>query len=155
MRFFYVLLLMSASVVSNANVAVDNINEIINKTEKTESVQNIFKEYEFIYIFKSTCPHCKNFTPIIHNFTETYHVPITGYSVDGGKADGIKSKLIEPEVFNALFNEASYKPVVPALFLLNKHTNQAYAVTFGEASAVDLASRLSELLKKIKENYDA
>ena len=155
MRNILLTLLLLSPFVSNANVAVDNINEAIRKSEKIQATKNIFKEFEFIYIFKSTCPHCKRFTPVIRDFTQTFNVPITAYSVDGGKAPGLESKLISPDIYNTLFTEANYKPVVPALFLFNKNTHQVYAVTFGEATALDLVSRLEELLAKIKERYDA
>lgn len=155
MRKLLALVLTSLMISANANVAVQQINTIISKSQQRNVVKDRFKDYYFIYIFKSTCPHCKKFSPVIHDFTETFEIPVKAYSVDGGTAQALKSSLITPDIFNSLFTSAGYKPVVPALFLVNKVTHQAYAVTFGEASAVDLAARLDELMPKIKERYDA
>jgi len=160
MKTLLSLLLLLISFNSQANIAANQINEILkessaqSKPEKPHSLK-VLEDYYFIYVFKSTCPHCHKFTPVIHDFVKTYQLELHSYSIDGGTIAGLKSSPMPADLFDTLFINAGYKPVVPALFLVNAQTNQVYAVLFGESTPVGLVSRLSELLEKIKEQYDA
>lgn len=153
------LALMMIFINAKANVAAFDIERLMaeqsNQQTKLAKPIDALKDYYFIYVFKSNCPHCHNFTPVIKDFTDVYQVELRAYSIDGPTIDGIRSSQITPKLFDILFTGADYKPVVPALYLVNKETSQTYAVLFGETSAVGLASRLESLLGKIKENFDA
>lgn len=154
MRILIVLLLLSFKL--HANVAVCQINEIIEKRQSHSlEIKKEFKDYYLLYVFKSTCPYSQKFTPLLEDFSQSTGVVIKAYSIDGPSLGALKSSPIDPQLFDALFTRADIRPVVPALFLINKHTAQAYPVSFGQTNAVDLVSRLDELMKHIKEKFDA
>ena len=68
--------------------------------------------------------------------------------------DGFEGHPLPPELFQTFFVAGSYKPMVPALFLVNRHTLDAYAVLFGEASPYQLARRVNEMMQHIEEKFN-
>lgn len=138
-----------------ANSAVNDINQLLAKPSTVKAPKPALADYYFIYVFKSTCPHCHKFTPLIKDLADSLVIPLKAYSIDGQTMSNLPFEPMTPQLFDTLFTGAGFKPVVPALFLANQETGQVYAVSFGESNAVDLASRLNELLAKIKERFDA
>ncbi len=146
-----------------ANQALDAIQEIAKIREaksNPNSVQDgkakmLSENYYFVYIFKETCPHCKKFTPVLKSFADEFHVNVESYSFDGGPALEFNAKPITSELFKTFYVDGNYKPSVPALFLVNNHTHEAYAVLFGEAEPYELSQRVDKLLEHIEERFHA
>lgn len=159
MRLFIILLMFSCQCV--ANVAIDEINQIIeaksiNKKQMVSKRSDIFlRDYEFIFVFRSTCPHCHKFAPVLKDFSDTFSIKVNAYSFDGPDIKGFKSNPLSKDLLQALFLDAGFKTVVPALYLINKETQETYPVLFGEATPAQLAIRISQLMQKIKERRDA
>ena len=146
-----------------ANQALDAIQEIA-KIREAKSNPNsaqdgkakmLSENYYFVYIFKETCPHCKKFTPVLKSFADEFHVHVESYSFDGGPALEFNAKPLTPELFKTFYVDGNYKPSVPALFLVNNHTHEAYAVLFGEAEPYELSQRVDKLLEHIEERFHA
>ncbi len=108
------------------------------------------KNYEFVVFFKSTCPHCHRFIPILKDFATYYGIHISAYSVDGPDLDDLHAKKLTSQVFWDYYVQGHFRASVPGLFLKNIHTDQVYAVLFGEAKPEQLARRMSGLLAHIK-----
>ena len=148
--------------VSFANQAVDEIKEIYKLREKSRAEQSangsdlksLQKNFQMIFIFRSNCPHCHSFAPVLKDFSEHFNIKIKAYSADGGKIASFQSSPLTPELYKTFFITAGYKPMVPALYLMNKETMQTYPVLFGEATPYQLASRTWELMKHIKEQFN-
>lgn len=147
-----------------ANVAVDEINQIIS-LKQTHSLSNgslgtsqkddFLSDYEFIFIFRSTCPHCHNFSPVLKDFSESFNMKVRAYSFDGPGIREFDSKPLTKELLQDLFLDPGIKTVVPALYLVHKKTSETYPLLFGEATPAQLAIRISSVIQKIKENHDA
>jgi type-F conjugative transfer system pilin assembly thiol-disulfide isomerase TrbB len=144
-----------------ANPALAELNALIAKKSQHEQqqqkVQNTIKElqeqYYFIFIYRSTCPHCHQFAPVVKDFSDTFHIPLRAYSLDGQPLIGLSAELLTPALFKTLYVSGGYKPSVPALYLVHKDTDEAYAVLFGEAQPVELAQRVDTLMRHIQEKY--
>ncbi len=80
---------------------------------------------------------------------------VDAYSFDGGPINEFNSQPLTPELFKTFYVDSNYKPTVPALFLVNKHTFEAYAVLFGEASDYELSTRMDKLVAHIEERFNA
>lgn len=146
-----------------ANPALEAIQEIakmremkikphqaLNKKEKMLS-----ENYYFVFIYKATCPHCQKFAPILKSFADTYYVKVKAYGFDGSPIPEFPNQPLTPEIFKTFYVDGNYKPTVPALFLVNKHTNEAYAVLFGDAEPYELSQRVDKLLDHIEERFHA
>jgi len=141
-----------------ANVAVDELNMILlkkaSRTQKSEaSIQELSENYYFVFIYKSSCLHCQKFAPILKDFSETFHLKVQAFSLDDKSLHGFDSTPLTSELFQTFYVSGGYKPSVPALFLVNRHTLEAYAVLFGEASPYQLARRVHELQRHIEEKF--
>ena len=146
-----------------ANQALDAIQEIAKIREAKSNLNSaqdgkakmLSENYYFVYIFKETCPHCKKFTPVLKSFADEFHVHVESYRFDGGPALEFNAKPLTPELFKTFYVDGNYKPSVPALFLVNNHTHEAYAVLFGEAEPYELSQRVDKLLEHIEERFHA
>lgn len=159
----YVCLLYCLSGIGYANVALDQLNARLAEkgsmsnpaTSKSPMLQELSKHYDLVLIYRGTCPHCKQFVPILKDFAKTFKVSLKAYHLDGDILEGLNSDALTPTLFQTFYTSGGYKPIVPALFLVNKDTLDAYPVLFGEASPYELAKRINELMETIKERFDA
>ena len=157
-----ILLLCCLQSVAFANVAVEHtISQLALKEQvqtKAAPTSPLLKElsenYYFAFIYRGDCPHCHQFAPVLQDFARTFHVSIDAYSIDGGTLDGIQGKPLTPNLFQTFYVSGGYKPMVPALFLVNRDTLQAYAVLFGEASPYQLARRINELMQHLQGRFN-
>lgn len=144
-----------------ANVAVDELNALILKkqqplaeTQKGHAeIKDLSNNYYFAFIYRSTCPHCKKFSPVLKDFSDTFHIKVRAFSLDNESLDLFDTTPLTPELFQTFYVAGGYKPTVPALFLVNRHTLEAYAVLFGEATPYQLAKRVHELKQHIEEKF--
>ena len=161
-RWIFLLLIFFKG--AHANVAVDELNALLAKKNKslvtasqtnhsTEMEKNLRDNYYFIFVYKGACPHCHNFAPTLKDFASTFHFKVRAYSLDNQPLDAYQGLPLTSALFNTLFIAGGYKPQVPALFLVNRHTLDAYAVMFGEAMPYELANRVKELMDHIEEKY--
>lgn len=156
------LLLCCLQNISYANVAVDELNAQLAKKEQlktkapnvSKQLQDLSQHYYFIFIYRGTCPHCHQFSPVLKDFVDTFHVDMKAYSIDNMPLDGFKGQPLTPELFQTLYASGGYKPIVPALFLINRDTLEAYPVLFGEASPYQLARRMNELMQHIEGRFN-
>lgn len=146
---------------SFANVALDELNLMLSKKQEQQvalkannkRIEELREQYYFIFVYRSTCPHCHQFAPILRDFTSFFKIPVEAYSLDGEPLAGFDSATLSPELFQTLYVSGEYKPVVPALYLVNRTMNQAYAVLFGEAQPAQLAARVDELMSHLEEKF--
>lgn len=144
-----------------ANVAVDELHALLLKKQASKArsqsshpeIKELSKHYYFAYIFRSTCPHCKKFSPILKDFADSFHIKVRAFSLDNESLAEFESSPLTPELFQAFYVASGYKPSVPALFLVNRHTLEANAVLFGEATPYQLARRVHELKQHIEEKF--
>lgn len=146
-----------------ANSALESIQEIakirearIRSNQAPNKKETMLSEnYYFVYLYKSTCPHCQKFAPILKSFADAYHIKTKAYGFDDGPISEFPSEHLTPEIFKTFYVDGNYKPTVPALFLVNKHTNEAYAVLFGDAEPYELSQRVDKLLGHIEGRFHA
>lgn len=156
-----ILVLLILTPYAFANVALDELNQLLSKKEEQQTalkannkrIQELREQYYFIFVYRSTCPHCHQFAPILRDFTSFFNIPVEAYSLDGESLEGFDSATLTPELFQTLYVSGEYKPVVPALYLVNRTMNQAYAVLFGEAQPAQLAARVEELMSHLEEKF--
>jgi type-F conjugative transfer system pilin assembly thiol-disulfide isomerase TrbB len=162
MKWRIFLLLLTINQLAFANVAVDQLNALLLKKEvvqeqaaqaQSPTIKNLADNYYFVFIYKASCPHCHNFSPVLKDFSDTFHIAVIPYSLDNAPLDGFEGRPLPPELFQTLYVVGGYKPAVPALFLVNRHTLEAYAVLFGEATPYQLARRVNELTLHIEEKF--
>ena len=158
-RIFLLILFLLPT--AYANVAVERLNHLLAKKEVVSGEQNqasplikdLQENYYLVFIYRSTCPHCHQFAPVLKDFSTHFHVDVKAYSLDGQPIKGFKANPLTSQLFQTFYVAGGYKPAVPALYLVNRDTLQAYAVLFGEATPYELARRINELMEHIEEKF--
>lgn len=143
-----------------ANPALDDLQSLMHQKEKTpitntvsSKQKNLSENYYFVFIYKGSCPHCHKFAPVLKDFASQFQVNVLAYSLDNEPLTEFKGEPLTPELFQTFYVNGGYDPTVPALFLVNRHTLQAYAVLFGEAKDYELANRVNDLMLHIEERF--
>lgn len=161
MRRWLLVFILSLFHTAYANVAVEQLNHLLAKKEGASEhllpsspvIKDLQENFYFVFIYRSTCPHCHKFAPVLRDFAEHFHVGVKAYSLDLNPIDGFKAEKLTPDLFQTFYMSGGYKPAVPALYLVNRDTLQAYAVLFGEATPYELAHRVNELITHIEEKF--
>lgn len=162
----YLIILLMATLVSvhqnaQANVVSDSINGIIqnsnningnnknegnqvqnHSTEKYHDFDAVNSKFAFVVFYRSTCPHCQRFDPILKQFSQDYGFKVYAYTTDGNSLPSFpKSMPMTTTVEKTFFNSPNIE--VPSLFLINVKTMKAYLIDQGEMSYQDLNSRVA------------
>lgn len=158
MKYFLIILyvLLFFNQEASANVVSDSINTIIrNKNgnagfeistqndvnEKYHDFDMVNKNFAFVIFYRSTCPHCQRFDPILKQFSQDFGFKVYAYTTDRNSLPSFpKSMPMTESVEKTFFSSPNIE--VPSLFLINVKTMQAYLIDQGELSYLDLENRV-------------
>ncbi len=94
-------------------------------------------EYGLWFMFRSDCPVCHRFAPVLRGFSERYGFTVLAVSLDGG----VLPEFPQPK-FDTSLAEKLEVDLVPALFLVAPKQRSFNAVGYGYMSAEMLRQRL-------------
>lgn len=121
------------------NASADVSNQSIEKYHDFDSVNS---KFSFVLFYRSTCPHCQRFDPIVKEFSQDYGFKVYAYTTDGNSLPSFPNSMPMTEsVEKTFFNSPNIE--VPALFLINVKTMKAYLIDQGEMSYQDLDNRVT------------
>jgi conjugal transfer pilus assembly protein TraF len=113
------------------------------KMENNESVLfELAQTHGLVFFFRSDCPYCHRFAPILQRFSEQFGFDVTAISLDGKGLPEYPS----PNVNQKMAEKLKVK-VVPAMFLVNPKDRAVATVGYGYAS-------WSVLMDKVLFAYD-
>jgi conjugal transfer pilus assembly protein TraF len=116
-------------------VYLDHLSQSQETAIKTLTQQN-----GLFFFYRSNCPYCQRFAPIVKSFSERYHMPVVPITTDGIKLlEFPNSRLDQGHA------EQFQVKVEPALFTVNPYTHQAIPVAYGLISESDLRQRILDL----------
>lgn len=134
-------------------VPTNNIARQVYFTEqerKTEhAIAQLTKDAGLFFFYRSDCPYCHRFAPILKEFIDHYGISLVAISVDGGVlAEFPDSKNDQGQA--AQFGVSFY----PALFLVNPTKAQVTPVAYGLVSQEDLKARLLAISLQDQGGFD-
>ena len=107
------------------------------------------RDYEFIFFYSTTCPHCMDFAPVLKSYSDNSGISVKAFVMDQGSSLYFpNSIMISQEVVDQFFGKGT-KVSVPILFILNKDNLHAYPVSSGALTYLELVSRMNDLVPKI------
>jgi len=110
------------------------------QSDKSLAISQLAQDYGFFYFFRSDCPYCHAFSPLLKQFELTYGIKIMAISLDG--------KTI-PEYPDAKPDNGASQQLgvttVPALFAISPKNQVVIPITYGLISVDELAERLWQL----------
>ncbi len=111
-----------------------------NTVKQEQSVRALAKNHALLFIFRSDCPYCHRFGPILKAFEQQYGITVFPVSLDG---KGIPD-YPRPQTDNGIAARLN-ATVVPALYLTNPTTREIKPVGFGVMALSELLERVSHL----------
>ena len=107
---------------------------------QAQAVRALSATHGLIFIFRSDCPYCHRFAPILKRFEQEYGMLVFPVSLDGG---GLP-EYPNPQADNGIAARLNAS-VVPALYLTAPSKREIRPVGFGVMALSDLIERIAAL----------
>lgn len=109
------------------------------------AVEKLAQASGLFFFYKSTCPYCRKFAPIVKDFAARYNLTIIPITLDGiALPEFPDSKTDNGQA--AKFNVT----VEPSLFAVNPYTHKAYPISYGLVSEEELRQRILDIANGFK-----
>jgi len=115
--------------------------EVFERTQfesRQRAVAALARDHVLLFFFRSDCPYCHAFAPILESFRARYGIGIVAVSVDGGGLPGFPDFRRDNGIASALGVAQ-----VPALFLAQPFAGRITALGFGVLSDGELLERIA------------
>lgn len=117
------------------------------RIKEENAIRALSRTYGLFFFYRSTCPYCRSFAPIVKTFAKTYGIKVTAITTDG---------ISLPEFPNSYLDQGQaerfHVTVEPALFAVSPYTEKAFPITYGLISLSDLKRRILDIATKFGEN---
>lgn len=112
---------------SHPNPVHRDIRDAEERQKLTHHLKRLARSFGLFLFFKSNCPYCHAFAPIVKKFAETYGFVVKVISVDGGTLEGFS----QVEMDNGAIEKINPYGIFPSLFLINPTTHEVMALSWG------------------------
>lgn len=109
-------------------------------------VRNLASTHGLLFIFRSDCPYCHRFAPILKRFEQEFGMTVFPVSLDGR---GLP-EYPNPQLDNGIASRLNAS-MVPALYLTVPSTRQIRPVGFGVMALTELLERIAALAQDPRE----
>jgi conjugal transfer pilus assembly protein TraF len=104
---------------------------------QSRTAEQLARTHVLFFLFRSDCPYCQQFAPLLRNFEQKFGLPVFAITLDGGTLPEFPQARVDNGIAAAL-NVTQ----VPALFLTSPRTNVITPVGYGVLSETELLERL-------------
>lgn len=108
---------------------------------KQKQFEEAAKKYGLLYVFRSDCPYCKKFSPVLKLFANAHGFTIINVTLDGQGTSDFPNPIRDVSL---LKRRNALPEVVPALYLVDPKEPQAQPLGFGIMNSKDLEQRIAE-----------
>ncbi|RUP35780.1 MAG: thioredoxin family protein [Curvibacter sp.] len=105
---------------------------------RSDTVTTLARDHVLFFFYRSDCPYCHAFAPVLQAFQERHGIQIIAVSVDGGPMPGFPNARTDNGIASAL-----KVTQVPAVFLAQPFTGKITPIGFGVLSEAQLLERIS------------
>jgi len=120
------------------NAKALEVFEETQRFDRSRTVAQLGKDHVLFFFFRSDCPYCHAFAPVLGAFQNRHGIQVVAISIDGGPMPGFPSARRDNGIATAL--QVSQ---VPAVFLAQPFTGQITPIGFGVLSESQLLERIS------------
>jgi conjugal transfer pilus assembly protein TraF len=113
--------------------------------EQKSSVESLTSKYGLFFFFRSNCPYCHKFAPIMKMFEQEYGITVVPVSLDG---IGLL-EYPDPKSDNGIAKKLNVD-VVPAVIAVDPKTGEVIPVSYGLVSIDELSYRINLLAQDEK-----
>ncbi len=118
---------------------IDNRN-----SDTIKTIKNINKRYGVFFLFRSDCPFCHKYSPILRSFQKKYKISIMAISMDGKSLPNWPDFMVDRGHVKKMGLKLQ---AVPATLLFDKKTRKVIPIGFGVLSHSDLEERIYATVK--------
>ncbi len=112
------------------------------KERDAATVRQLAATHGLVFLFRSDCPFCHRFAPILKRFAQTHGLTVLAVSLDGGTLPEYPDARPDNGIATRLNARA-----VPALYLTQPSRREFRPVGFGLMSDTDLLERIAALAR--------
>ena len=124
------------------NAMAINVFDDQQRDRDAQTVRNLAATHGLIFVFRSDCPFCHRFAPILKRFEQDFGMTVLAVSLDGGTLPDYPDARRDNGMA-ARLNAAA----VPALYLTAPARREIRPVGFGLMSMSDLLERVAALAR--------
>lgn len=108
--------------------------------QEEAAIQHLAQRSGLFFFYRSTCPYCQRFAPIVKDFSQRYHLTVVPITTDGISLPDFPNSRIDQ-------GQAARLKVTmePALFTVDSETHRIIPVSYGLLSEDELRQRLLEI----------
>ena len=117
------------------------------RDRQAQVVRNLAATHGLLFIFRSDCPYCHKFAPILKRFEQEFGMMVFPVSLDGR---GLP-EYPNPQTDNGIATRLNAS-VVPALYLTAPSKRQIRPVGFGVMAITELVERIAALAQDPRED---
>jgi conjugal transfer pilus assembly protein TraF len=107
------------------------------RDKQRSAIQALARTHGLFFIFRSDCPYCHKFAPVLKRFEQKYGLTVFPVSLDGGSLPEYPSAMTDNGIAAKL--EVS---VVPAVFLAVPGSGEITPIGYGVMAEEELAERI-------------
>lgn len=108
------------------------------QAERSASVARLGRDHVLFFFYRSDCPYCHAFAPVLHAFEARHGLKVVAISIDGGPIPGFPQARRDNGIATTL--QVSQ---VPALFLAQPASGTITPIGFGVLSESQLLERIA------------
>ena len=124
------------------NAMAINVFDDQQRDRDAQTVRTLAATHGLIFVFRSDCPFCHRFAPILKRFEQDYGMTVQAISLDGGNLPDYPDARPDNGIAARLNATA-----VPALYLTAPARREIRPVGFGLMSMSDLLERVAALAR--------
>ena len=128
------------------NAMAINVFDDRQRDRDGETVRNLATTHGLLFVFRSDCPFCHRFAPILKRFEQDFGMTVLAVSLDSGTLPDYPDAPPDNGIAARLNPSA-----VPALYLTDPTTRHIQPVGFGLLSMSDLIERIAALAREPRE----
>ncbi|PZQ01882.1 MAG: conjugal transfer protein TraF [Variovorax paradoxus] len=120
------------------NATALDVFERQQQTERAAAVGGLGRDHVLFFFYRSDCPYCHAFAPILQAFEARHGLQVVAVSLDGGAMPGFPAARRDNGIATTL-----QVTQVPALFLARPQTGTITPIGFGVLSESQLLERIA------------
>lgn len=97
------------------------------QSNTTNAIRQFAKHYGLFFFYRSTCPHCQHFAPVVHLFAAEYGFAVVPVTLDGNALPEFPNSVRDGGQATRLNVQE-----VPSLFAVNPDTHEVIALGAGD-----------------------
>lgn len=116
------------------------------RVKEDAAIHKLAQHTGLFFFYRSTCPYCQRFAPILKDFSERYKISVVAITTDGISLPEFPNSRIDTGQADQFHVE-----VEPALFTVNPYTHEVIPVSYGLTTEDELRNRILEIANNFSE----